>query len=82
MYLKIHGPQCSHFFSHSTSMGQASTAFQGSHQCLLDDKVRAKTCPVLVAAADHMETPGKLVMSFSKVVSFVTRDEYISPVGS
>ncbi len=56
-----HGPQCSHFFSHSTSMGQASTAFQGSHQCL-DDKVRAKACPVLVAAADHMETLGKLVM--------------------
>ncbi len=57
-----HGPQCLHFFSHSTSMGQASTAFQGSHQCLLDDKVRAKACPVLVAAADHMETLGKLVM--------------------
>ena len=40
-------------------MGQASTAFQGSHQCLLDDKLRAKACPGLVAAVDHMETPGK-----------------------
>ena len=57
-----HGPQCSHFLSHSTSMGQAPTAFQGLHQCLFDDKVRAKACPVLVAAVDHMETPGKLIM--------------------
>jgi len=54
-----HGPQRAHFFGHSTSMIQASTTLQGPHQCLLDDKVRAKACPELVAAADHMETPVK-----------------------
>lgn len=44
-------------------MGQASFAFASRlHQCLLDDKVRATICQVLVAAADHMETPGNLVV--------------------
>ncbi|KAJ8396735.1 hypothetical protein AAFF_G00015730 [Aldrovandia affinis] len=40
-------------------MNQASTTLQGPHQGLLDDKVRAKACPEVVAVAYHMETPGK-----------------------
>lgn len=54
-----HGPQCMHFIGHSTSMSQASTTLQGLHQCLLDDKIRAKACPELVSVADQMETPRK-----------------------
>ena len=55
-YGSRHCPNISLMFSHTTSSGQPTCTFQGPHQCLLNDQVRAKASPMLIGTPYDMES--------------------------